>query len=270
LDTQNVTADTIAPHITPKTRAIMVVHYAGKPVRMDPVLSFGQPVIEDAAQAVDSKLGNNYCGSIGSMGVYSFDPVKNLTTGEGGGITTSDPELMSRARQLRYCGIGKTGLEAAMTKDRWWEHNILDVFPKFLPNDIAASIGLAQLRKLDKFQAIRKQLWNTYQTQLAAYDWLVRPLEPASDEQHSYFTYSVRVRKGKRDQLAKHLYSCGIYTTVRFHPLHMNRLYKPAYKLPICEQLNEELLCLPLHPSLTEENIETILLSLQVFHKKFM
>ena len=91
----------------------MVVHYAGKPVRMEPVLSFGQPVIEDAAQAVDSKLGNKYCGSIGTIGVYSFDPVKNITTGEGGGITTRESGLMTRGRQLRYCGIGSAGFEAS-------------------------------------------------------------------------------------------------------------------------------------------------------------
>ena len=270
VNTQNVTADTIAPHISSKTRAIMVVHYAGKPVRMEPVLSFGQPVIEDAAQAVDSKLGNKYCGSIGTIGVYSFDPVKNITTGEGGGITTRDSELMTRARQLRYCGIGRAGFEAAAMKERWWEYDIVDVFPKLLPNDIAASIGLAQLRKIDKFQTIRKKIWNIYQAQLADFDWLIRPQDPASDEQHSYFTYSIRVAKGKRDQLAKYPYSRGIYTTVRFHPLHLNPIYKSSYRLPICEQLNDEILSLPLHPNLSDSDIDAILLSLQKFNEQYM
>lgn len=270
LNTQNITADTIAPHISSKTGAIMVVHYAGKPVHMKPILSFGKPVIEDAAQAVDSKLGSKYCGSIGTVGVYSFDPVKNITTGEGGGITTRDSELMGRARQLRYCGIGKSGFEASVTKDRWWEYDIVDVFPKILPNDIAASIGLAQLRKIDKFQILRKKFWDIYQTELADFDWLVRPQDAASDEQHSYFTYCVRIRKGKRDQFAKYLYSCGIYTTVRYHPLHMNPIYKSSYNLPICEQLNEEILSLPLHPKLSDQNIENILLTIREFDKKYI
>ncbi|MCS6289705.1 MAG: DegT/DnrJ/EryC1/StrS family aminotransferase [Nitrospira sp.] len=270
MNTQNVTADTIAPHISSKTRAIMVVHYAGKPVRMEPVLSIGQPVIEDAAQAVDSKLGNKYCGSLGTIGVYSFDPVKNITTGEGGGITTNDSELMTRARQLRYCGIGKAGVETVGSKERWWEYDIVDVSPKLLPNDIAASIGLAQLRKIDKFQTIRRTIWNTYQAQLADFDWLIRPRDPASDEQHSYFTYSIRVSRGKRDQLAKYLYSRDIYTTVRFHPLHMNPLYKTSYRLPISEQLNEEILSLPLHPNLSDSDIDEVLLSLQKFNAQYM
>ncbi len=270
LDTQNVTADTIAPHISSRTRAIMVVHYAGKPVRMEAVLSLGKPVIEDAAQAVDSKIGDKYCGSIGTMGVYSFDPVKNMTTGEGGGITTTDVELMTRARQLRYCGIAKAGFEATETKGRWWEYDIIDVSPKLIPNDIAASIGLAQLRKLDRFQAIRKSIWDTYQVQLADFSWLIRPQGPDQDEQHSYFTYSIRVRNGTRDKLAHYLYSCGIYTTVRFNPLHMNPIYKSSCRLPNCERLNSEILSLPLHPGLCERDIDTILASLREFNAKHM
>ena len=84
-DTQNATADTIAAQITPRTKAVMVVHYAGKPVDMSPVLDLGFPVIEDAAHAVDSTIQERACGSLGDVGIYSFDPVKNLTTGGGGG-----------------------------------------------------------------------------------------------------------------------------------------------------------------------------------------
>ena len=136
IETQNVTAETIAPHLTDKTGAIMVVHYGGKPVRMAPILDLGLPVIEDAAHAVDSKLGGRCCGSIGAIGVYSFDAIKNLAMPEGGGLTAQNPDWIARARVLRYCGIGKSGFEASVTKDRWWEYNIAEFFPKFLPNDI--------------------------------------------------------------------------------------------------------------------------------------
>src|SRR6185436_14093308 len=169
LDTQNVSARTIAPCITPRTRAIMVVHYAGKPVAMDDVLALGYPVIEDAAHAVDSTLNGRACGSMGTVGIYSFDAVKNLAMGEGGALTARDPELVARARLLRYCGIGKSGFQASTNKERWWEYAIVDVMPKMLPNDVAAAIGLAQLEKLDALQATRKRIWERYQQELAAF-----------------------------------------------------------------------------------------------------
>jgi dTDP-4-amino-4,6-dideoxygalactose transaminase len=265
LDTQNVSAETIAPHISPKTGAIMVVHYAGKPVRMQPILDLGFPVIEDAAHAIDSKLAGKYCGTIGTVGVYSFDAVKNLAMGEGGGITAHDPELVSRARVLRYCGIGKSGFEASVNKERWWEYNIVDFFPKFLPNDISASIGLAQLRKLDDLQAYRKKIWDIYQREFAELEWLIRPVNAAEDEQHSYFTYFVRVPGGQRDQFAKYLYSQGIYTTLRYHPLHKNPIYGSSAPLPNCEQLNEVGLNLPLHPNLSEADVNKVLTTVKAF-----
>jgi aminotransferase len=265
LTTQNVTAETIAPHISGQTGAIMVVHYAGKPVSMGPIQDFGLPVIEDAAHAVDSRLAGRSCGAMGAVGVFSFDAVKNLAMGEGGGVTAQDPELVARARLLRYCGIGKSGFEAAATRDRWWEYNIVDFFPKFLPNDINASIGLAQLRKLDAHQAYRRQVWESYQREFAGLDWLVRPQDPAPDERHSYFTYFVRVSGGVRDAFAKHLYSQGIYTTLRYHPLHMNPIYGSAARLPSSERLNEEGLNLPLHPNLSSADVDRIICAVKGF-----
>jgi aminotransferase len=253
LDTQNLSAATIAPHITSKTCAIMVVHYAGKPVRMDEVLALGLPVVEDAAHAVDSRLGGKPCGGIGDVGIYSFDAVKNLAMGEGGGLTARDPEMVARARQWRYCGIGKSGFQASADKERWWEYQVSQVMPKFLPNDVMASIGLAQLAKLDELQAWRKRIWELYQTEFSGLDWLKRPVDGADDERHSYFTYFVRLPAGKRDRLAKHLYERGIYTTLRYHPLHLYPVYGSQASLPVSEQLNEEGLNLPLHPNLSWE-----------------
>lgn len=267
LDTHNVTAEIIEPHVTPNTSAIMVVHYAGKPVNMKPILEFNLPIIEDAAHAVDSKLDGKYCGSIGDIGIYSFDAVKNLAAGEAGGITTKSDELIDHAKKLRYCGIGKSGFEASANKERWWEYNIGDFFPKLLPSDISAAIALAQLRKLDNLQAYRKQIWETYQKEFANLSWLVPPQDAAPNEQHSYFTYCVRVLKGKRDQFAKYLYDNGIYTTLRYHPLHMNEIYKSNAKLPVCEQLNEEALSLPIHPNLSSEDIDKILECVKSFSK---
>lgn len=265
LHTHNVTGETVEACLTPRTGAIMVVHYGGKPVRMEEIQAFGLPVIEDAAHAVDSKLGDRYCGGIGDVGIYSFDAIKNVAMGEGGGVTARDPELVARARLLRYCGIGKSGFEASAHKDRWWEYNVTDFFPKMLPNDVAAGIGLAQLRKLDGLQARRKALWNLYQQEFADLPWLVRPQDPLRDEQHSYFTYCVRVPDGRRDEFAKYLYAEGIYTTLRYHPLHLNPIYGSHAQLPNCEQLNEEALSLPIHSRLSDGDVERIVATVRRF-----
>jgi aminotransferase len=257
LATHNVTVEDVERARTPKTRAVMVVHYAGKPVRMQPIVDLGLPVVEDAAHAVVSSLGGRPCGGIGDVGIFSFDAVKNLAMGEGGAVTARDPEKAARAKLLRYCGIGKSGFEAVThNKDRWWEYNIAAFFPKLLPSDLAAAIGLAQLEKLDRLQARRRSIWETYQRELRDLGWLVRPADPEGDEVHSYFTYVIRIPK--RDRSAKHLFERGIYTTLRYHPLHLNPIYESDAKLPVSERLNEEALSIPLHPNLTDADVDRI------------
>lgn len=273
LRTHNITADTIRPCISPRTGAIMVVHYAGKPVRMEEVIALGYPVIEDAAHAVDSRLDGRACGSIGDVGIYSFDAVKNLAVGEGGGLTARDPARLARARAMRYCGIEKSGFQAAAStsRDRWWEYDIAYVCHKYLPNDVAASVGLAQLRKLTEHQAMRRSIWDRYQREFADIGWLVRPADAEPGETHSYFTYCIRVlpRAGdcanRRDQFARYLFDKGIYTTLRYHPLHMNGIYGSHAMLPVCEQLNEEALSLPIHPNLSEADVDYIVAQVKSF-----
>lgn len=258
VDSQNITADLIKPHITENTGAIMVVHYAGLPVDLDPILELGIPVVEDACHAVDSLYKGKACGTIGSVGVYSFDAVKNLSMGEGGGVVSHNKEMMARADILRYCGIGKSGFEASTHgKERWWEYNIVEPFIKMNPSDIAAAIGLAQIDKLDELQAFRKKVWDIYQDEFKNIDWIKCPLEANEGDKHSYFTYFMRVPK--RDKMAKYLFDNGIYTTLRYHPLHLNPLYKSTLSLPNSEILNEEGLNIPLHPSLSMNDVDKII-----------
>lgn len=267
LDTLNVSRATIEPHLSKKTGAIMVVHFAGKPVDMDSILELGIPVIEDAAHAVDSTYKGKPCGGIADVGIYSFDAVKNLTTGEGGGIATRNKEMIDRAKILRYCGIGKSGFEAAAAtageKNRWWEYNIKEPFIKMLPTNIAAAIGLAQLEKIDDLQAFRKKVWDIYQQEFSTIDWIMRPVEPESYEKHSYFTYVIRVPE--RDKLARYLFEADIYTTLRYHPLHLNPLYQSKASLKNSEILNDDSLSIPLHPNLTLEQVDYIVDKIKKF-----
>ena len=263
-DTYNVTSDLIKPFITDRTGAIMVVHYGGLPCEMQSIIDLGFPVIEDAAHAVDSKYNGYSCGAIADVGIYSFDAVKNLAMGEGGGITFRSEAHYQRAKIMRYSGIGKSGFEASTHgKSRWWEYNIVEPFIKMNPSDIHAAIGLEQLDNLDKLQAYRSKIWNIYQKELSKLDWLDLPQDAPEGSKHSFFTYTIKVNK--RDELARYLYEKGIYTTLRYHPLHLNDLYQSSSILPVSEKLNEIALSLPLHPNLKLKDVEFILAAINSF-----
>lgn len=271
LHSMNVTAKTIEKHISSKTKAIMVVHYAGLPVDMEEIKSFGLPVIEDAAHAVNSKHKGQHCGNIAEVGIYSFDAVKNLTAGEGGGLASREPELIERAKMLRYCGIGKSGFDAAISnakgKNRWWEYNISEPFIKMLPTNMAAGIALAQLEKIDELQSIRKRIWEIYQKEFEILKWIIKPKEAEVGDTHSYFTYCIR--SPKRDELAHYLLDNSIYTTLRYHPLHLNPLYKQMdIRLENCETLNEDCLSIPLHPRLDDNDVDKIITTIKKFGKE--
>lgn len=265
LETQNLDASSVERAITRRTGALMPVHYAGKPVRLEQLSEFGLPIIEDAAHAVDSKLGGKACGTIGRVGIFSFDSVKNLATPDGGGITSRDPDLLERARALRYCGLDGSGFSRSSEGGRWWEPTVIGACPRMLPNDVSASIGLVQLRKLAGHQARRMELWAAYQEQLADIDWLARPQGPATDERHSHFTYLIRVLDGRRDALAHALLQQGIYTTLRYAPLHASPFFDSSAELPNTDRLSEEGLNLPLHPALSDSDFERIIQAIRAW-----
>lgn len=270
LHTMNVRREDIEAKISPRTGAIMVVHYAGLAVDMDPILALGYPVIEDAAHAVDSTYKGQPCGAIGDVGIFSYDAVKNLTVGEGGGIAARRPDLIERARVMRYCGIGKSGFDSAIanagTQARWWEYNIQEAFIKMLPTNMAAGIGIAQLDRIDALQARRKVIWDRYQKELGQVKALTLPLEAPQGDRHSYFTYCIRAPR--RDELAHHLLKEQIYTTLRYHPLHLNALYgQMDVRLPNSEQLNADALSIPIHPRLSDDDVSLVIEKITAFYR---
>lgn len=271
LGSMNISRQHIEPHITDKTAAIMIVDYAGLPVDIEPIKELGFPIIEDAAHAVYSLHKGVPCGKLADVAIYSFDAVKNLTVGEGGGVLTQDAARSERAKMLRYCGIGKSGFDKAISSaqnstSKWWEYNIKEPFIKMLPTNLAAGIGLAQLDKIDELQAIRQQIWDYYQDALGGMEQITIPMEAAAGDRHSYFTYAIRAQQ--RDRLAKYLLDNQIYTTLRYHPLHLNNLYKQtAKRLVNCEILNEDCLSIPLHPRLSMADAEYVVAKIRDFYK---
>ena len=269
LNTMNVRVSDIQRSITKKTSAIMVVDYAGLPAKIDEISQLGYPIIEDAAHAVFSRYKGLACGSLADIAIYSFDAVKNLTVGEGGGITTKDEKLIKRASKLRYCGIGKSGFDSATTLDknqsRWWEYNIEETFIKMLPTNIAGSIGLAQLKKIDMLQSRRKEIWDIYQNEFKHVNWIENPVDAEDGDRHSYFTYCIKVPE--RDRLANYLLKNGIYTTLRYHPLHLNPIFKSTnLYLKNSEALNKRGLNIPLHPRLTDADVDKVIQKIKAFN----
>lgn len=263
LFTQNVTVETILEKITKKTSAIMIVHYAGLPVDIEPILKLGYPVIEDTAHAVNSTIDGKYCGTFGDVGIWSFDSVKNIAVGEGGGIYFKNPDLVSKTISMRYCGVGFSGFQASKNdKEIWWEYDIKEPNIKMLPSDIEGSLALTQLKNLEHNQKIRKKIWDFYQDEFKSIE-IITPKEAKQNETHSYFTYFIQVNSKYRNNLAKKLYEKGIYTTLRYHPLHLNPIYQSKDKLINSEILNRSGLNIPLHPNLSDDDVNYIVKSIK-------
>lgn len=274
LDTMNISAETIKKVITKKTSCVMVVHFAGLTVDMDPIIELGYPVVEDSAHAIYSDYKGRSCGSIGELGVFSFDAVKNLAVGEGGGIVCKSDELKTRAQELRYCGIRKSGFQAAFSRDNssleklWWEYELAEPFVKMLPTNISASIGLAQLERRVELQMKREKIWSMYQSGFEKLGVVITPRTQLNFENtHSFFTYAIRVPK--RNDLARFLLKNEIYTTLRYNPINHYRQFSefPGSTLENSVLLNETALSLPLHPRLTDAQVEKVIGCVDSFYK---
>jgi dTDP-4-amino-4,6-dideoxygalactose transaminase len=251
----NLSVRTINKVITNKTKAIIVVHYAGKPVELKPILDIGIPVVEDVAHAVDSKIEGQYCGTFGVVSAFSFDPIKNLATPDLGCVVSESTDLV---KSYRHCGLANgSGLNKSNSCNTWWEDIFIAACPKYMPNDIAAGIGLSQLSKLPRNQIRRKEIWNKYQQAFKNTSFLQPPEDPIETNQHSYFTYLIRVTNGKRNELAKYLKNNNVYTTLRFYPLHYH--FRSDNILPNTDILAAQGLNLPLHPDLSDDDISRII-----------
>lgn len=252
----NITAECAKKVWTRGVKAVMAVHYGGKSCDMKPLLEMGVPVIEDAAHAVDTLTPMGYCGAVGSVGAFSFDPIKNLPTPDAGGVAM-DENLVEEARCLRDLGLGSTGFAAAKTGSRWWQNAIVGTFPKYIPNDVAACVAIEQLKKLEKNQNKRRFIWERYRKKLRTAPISLPDSFLAGE--HSFFTFMIKT--SRRDELAKHLLDNGVYTTLRFHPLHEYKIfskYRGKTEFATSNHLRDMALNLPLHTRLRRNDIKTV------------
>lgn len=269
--TLNATAETIAAVLTPRTRAVILIHYGGLPADMDPILDLLRPrgirVVEDSACSVASAYRGRTCGTLGDIGLWSFDPAKILVTGDGGMVYARDPEMARRAGLELYLGLESQSGFSNTAATRWWEFDVACAGRRGITNDICAAIGLEQLKKLPAFLARRREIDRIYRAELAGIDWLTPPpVLPAEHRSSHYFHWIGVPGAGRRDRLATHLRDRGVYTTFRYHPLHRVAFYgHSGGRLPGAEQAAEETLLLPMHQALSGSDMEQILDAIRCF-----
>jgi dTDP-4-amino-4,6-dideoxygalactose transaminase len=265
-DTLNMDEALIEPAISPRTKAIFPVHYAGVGCEMGRILELATRhnllVVEDAAQGVNSWHETRALGSIGSMGAYSFHETKNYICGEGGALCINDPRLVERAEILRDKGTNrKQFLKGRVDKYTW-----VDVGSSYVPSEICSAFLYAQLEMMDAISARRRTLYQVYQTMLEpleAEGLLRLPRIPGNCTSNYHLFYILLPDRPTRDGLMTHLQDKGILAVFHYVPLHSSPMgeklgYRPG-DLPITEELSARLLRLPLYYDLTEaDQLEVI------------
>ena len=251
--------------------AVMPVHYAGHPVPMDILVPWarerGLKIIEDCAHTPASIYKGKRLGMWGDIGCYSFEEKKLMTTGDGGMICSSDPDLLKDVRAMRWVGIDKDNWKSAQqytsaNRDAMhWFYELRVLGYKYNMNDLAASIGLVQLKKLDKMNSIRSNIISQYMQGLGDVSD-IQLLVPFSPDTYSYQMFGIRT--SNRDQVIIKLKSKGIATGCHYTPLSAQPLFsKWGLSCPYIESEVNRCITLPLHADLTFEEVEYIIQSLR-------
>lgn len=241
--------------LTINTKAIMPVHYSGNPGDLDSIYSFAREndlrVIEDAAHAFGSLYKKRLIGSFGDICCFSFDGIKNITSGEGGSIVTRDQSIINRVKDLRLLGVSKDS-DNRYKNQRTWDYNVTSQGWRFHMSNIMAAIGIEQLKKFESFQKKRKVNARLYQQLLSKVIGIeLIPID------YNYITphiFVIRVKNKKRDLLKKCLNDNNIQTGMHYKPNHLLDFYFTP-SLPITEKLYTEILTLPLHPDLSKQDV---------------
>jgi len=248
--------------ITARTKAVMPVHYAGSvcdPERLAALRArHGVRIVEDAAHAFGATCRGRRVGSRGDVICFSFDSIKNITCGEGGAVACHDASLARVVRQKRALGVDRARGAGAASRGADWRFDVVTRGYRYHMSNINAAIGLAQLRKVEAFLARRRAICRRYDRAFAAIDGL-RPLRVDYDEAAPHI-YVVRVAAGRRDALMEHLAEAGIETGINYIPNHLHPLFSdPAVRLPHTEAAFGEILTLPLHCALSDEDVDRVI-----------
>jgi len=265
--TLNIDFNDVERKVSSKTKAIIPVHYGGVPVNVYKLKKMVDlPIIEDCAHACGSSLLGGKCGSLGDIGCFSFHAVKNLAMGDGGAIVVNDKSLFERAKRLKWLGIDKgTWDRTKMDNSYWWEYFVNEIGLKCHMNDIQAAIGLVQLKKLDEMNKRRKEIANTYTSELKNVSWIETPPDDTDISISSWHIYRIKCKNGKRNKLSSYLEENDISTGVHYKPIHLYKCYGYQQPLPVAEKVFSEILSLPIFPDLTNNELEYIIECIKKF-----
>jgi dTDP-4-amino-4,6-dideoxygalactose transaminase len=268
--TLNIAPAAIEAAITPRTKAIMPVHYAGLAADMPAILAIadrhGLKVVEDAAHALPTTCGGELIGTLASDAtVFSFYANKTITTGEGGMLVTRDAELAKRAKVMRLHGMSRDAFDRFTATVPSWYYEIVAPGFKYNLTDIAAALGIHQLKRLRDFQAKRERLARRYDQAFEGLPLITPPRAPAGD-QHAWHLYVVRLADDagiERDRFIESLFAAGIGCSVHYIPLHLHPYWRERYALqpamfPHSQHAFERMVSLPLYTRMTEADVERV------------
>jgi aminotransferase len=260
--TLNATAETVRDKLSRHTKAVMLLHYGGLPCDLEELATLcdarGLALIEDSACSVSSTYRGRACGTVGDIGVWSFDAMKILVTGDGGMMHFRDSQLSRRAEEALYLGLQTASGVSNQAEGRWWEFEISSFGRRAIVNDIASAIGCVQLERLPSFIARRREIHARYNRDLSHIEGLRLPPRVPADRTSSYYFYWVQTEPGVRDRLGRFLRDNGVYTTFRYYPLHRVDAYGSQASLPAAEAAAASTLDLPIHQAMSDSDVERV------------
>jgi dTDP-4-amino-4,6-dideoxygalactose transaminase len=272
-DTLNLDENGLESLITPRTKAIVVVHYAGVSCEMDSILAIasrhGVRVVEDNAHGMFARYKGTYTGKFGCLATQSFHETKNFTCGEGGALIINDAELLERALVIREKGTNRNRFFRGEVDKYSW----VDLGSSYLPSDLLAAFLYAQLEAREKIQEKRQRIWNRYYESLA--EWaesnsIKLPLIPSECEQAYHMFYMLLPAAEQRESLISQLKAQGILSVFHYNPLHLSEAgekfaARPA-SCPVAEDISERLLRLPFYNDLSEREQDHVTSSVKASH----
>jgi dTDP-4-amino-4,6-dideoxygalactose transaminase len=274
LDDWNISARTIAERITPKTKAIMIVHYGGVPCDMDEIVALCKskniPLIEDVAHAPGAEYKGKKCGTFGDLSCYSFFTNKNLSVGEGGMVIAKTEELNKKIKFIRSHGMSTLTLDRH--QGRAITYDVLQPGLNYRMDEMRSALGLVQLEKLNEANENRKILSDHYAKLLAPQKMISIPFSNLSNKKSAYHIYPILLKKGiNRELVFTSLKQKGIQASIHYPSIKSFTAYKEELKdfdIPNCDEICTQELTLPLYPTLTKEQVELVVESLDVAIKE--
>lgn len=263
--TGNICLESIEQALTKKTRAVFVTHYGGIPADIQAIKSIiGRKVLlfEDSACALGTKINGEACGIGGDFSVWSFDAMKLVVSGEGGAVHFNNEEFLNRAKEYFYLGLpnkSKSGLDSARNDSKWWEYDLNTFGVRSIFTNINAGIGLPQLLDIENKLKKKCEIANSYDNELKQEFIGHRNEYLKSNIEYSNYFYTIQTQR--RDSIAHGLLEKGIYTSLRYSPLHKMKLFQEDSfsTYPGAEKFFDQSLNIPIHTSLQDSEIDYII-----------